>query len=515
MVQKFSLLKGEIILLLSLVALGWFYGYGETMFYMPQSTDIWRQSDCASFALNYVQNGMDFFHPQVHHCLNPSADGCAAGEFPLIYYVVAILYKLFGVNVFLFRLTNTIIFAVGMLALYKIVFYFLKDHFYSLFIPCLLFSSPIIAFYANNFLSDVSSLSFTFMAWYQALKYKRDQRKINFILSMVFFTIAMLLKANSAISFFALGCIFFIELNNWNAFDEQKKIFNNRVLNISGFMIAAIAAVAWYKWAIAYNEKHQTIFLGTQSWPGWPIWEVSDADYVSTLTSMFFNTNSMFNLFTTAVFLFTLFFVIANRRFLPDFLFGIYLLLLTGSLLFLLYFFVGFRNQSYYYINLMTLPVFTFIITLYILKVRYEKMYQSGIFKLMVTALLILNILHTSTELTKSFYQNGWRHSQLSSTLYEDEFRQFLDSKVPFEDKVISIPDGTPNSTLYVLNRKGWSNYGFPNSAVDSVTMVDFINKGAAYLITTAESESEAKILQPFKKSEVGVYKNVHIYSLK
>lgn len=515
MVQKFSTLKGEIVLLLTLFALGWFYGYGDSMFYMPQSTDIWRQSDCASFALNYFQDGMNFFKPHVHHCLNPKADGCAAGEFPLIYYAVAILYKLFGVNVFLFRLTNTIIFVFGLLALYKIVYHFLNDRFYAFILPVLLFSCPIIAFYANNFLSDVSSLSFTFMAWYQALKYKKDQRRINFILSMLFFTIAMLLKANSAISFFTLGCIFFIELNNWNTFNSGKKIFNSVALNIAGFATAAVIAMAWYKWAIAYNSEHQTIFLGTQSWPGWPIWEVSDANYVSTLTSMFFNANSLFNIFTTAIFLFALVFVIANRSVLTDFMFGIYLLLLTGSLLFLLYFFVGFRNQAYYYINLMPFPVFTFIMALYIVKVKYENVYQSLIFKLMVLGILILNIQHTSFELTNSFYNGGWRHSQLSSTLYEDEFRAFLDSKVPQEEKVISIPDGTPNSSLYVLNRKGWSNYGFPSSTVDSVTMVDFINKGAAYLITTEETEADAKVLQPFKKKEVGTYKNVRIYSLK
>ncbi|HET6225429.1 MAG TPA: glycosyltransferase family 39 protein, partial [Bacteroidia bacterium] len=375
MLQKILRFKWEALFLLVVCILSWYYSYHEILFFHPSSMDIWRQSDCTSIAFNYYQNDMNFFLPKLHHCLNQ--EGYAAGECPLIYYFVAILYKIFGVNEYLFRLTNLVIFVFGLLALYKITLIILGDRFYAFFIPLLLFSCPLIAFYANNFLTDVPSLSFTFMAWLQILKYKKDQKRSNFIWSMIFFALAILLKANSAISFIALAAIAFIELNNWNEFNIDKKIFNRILLTIIGFTSVLIVVYAWYKWTIVFNEEHRTDYFAKQAWPWWPIWALSDEDLVKTVVSIFYNFNDLFNIFTTAIFFFSLVFILLNRRYLSHFLLAIFVLLLTGSIMFFSYFFVGFKNQVYYYINLMILPVFSFICTLYILKERYGKVYAS------------------------------------------------------------------------------------------------------------------------------------------
>lgn len=97
---------------------------------------------------------------------------------------------------------------------------------------------------------------------------------------------------------------------------------------------------------------------------------------------MFFNLNSLSNIFCTAIFLFSLVFILLNWRYLTGFLFGVFTLLLIGSVLFFCYFFVSFRNQAYYYINLMTLPVFACICMLYILKEKYIWVFESKVFKL-------------------------------------------------------------------------------------------------------------------------------------
>jgi hypothetical protein len=325
----------------------------------------------------------------------------------------------------------------------------------------------------------------------------------------------MLLKANSSISFFAVGALFFIELNNWNEFNNGRKFFSKTTLNITGFLVAMIISVMWYRWAINYNTFHGTEFLGTKSWPWWPLWKVSGDDFVTTLVSIFFNLDSLFNIVTSAIFFFSLIFILLNRRYLPDFLFGIFTLILIGTSLFFCYFFVGFRNQAYYYINLMTLPVFSFICLLYILKEKYIKVFESKIFKLMVLGVLLINIYQTGIEINESYYNNGWRHTQLSAVFYEDDFKEFINAKIAPDDKVISLPDETPNGTLYALNRSGWSNYGFLNSTLDSARINDFIDRGAKYLIIAEDSLLNNSILRSYTKKEVGSYKNVHIYNLK
>jgi hypothetical protein len=513
MIKKIVGFKWEALLLLTLCILGWYYGYGETMFLPPQSMDLWRQSDCASMALNYYQDGMNFFLPRLHHCLNN--DGCAVGECPLIYYFVAILYKIFGVHEFLFRLTNILIFVCGMLALYKIVWMTLKDRFYAFLFPLLLFSCPLMAFFTNNFLPDVPSLSFTLMAWLQLLKYKQDQKNFNFIGCMIFFMLAILLKANSAISFVAVGALFVIELVDWHEFNEGKKIFNKLFLIISGFLLAALVVFIWYKWSIDYNEEHRSDYFGKQSWPWWPLWRASAEDFVTTVISVFSNFYYLFNIFTSAIFLFSLIFILLNRRYLPDFLFGSFTLLLIGISMFFCYFFVGFRNQGYYYINLMILPVFSFICMLYILKEKYPKIFGSIIFKLFAVILLLLNIDHTASEINENYYNNGGRHTQLNSVFYEDDFKAFVKSKIAPKDRVISLPDEIPNGTLYALNLTGWNRYGFANGVLDSARIADYISRGAKYMIIADPQLLKDSVLKPFIKKEIGSYKNVYIFNLK
>jgi hypothetical protein len=63
----------------------------------PQSTHLWRQSDCASLALNYYQDGMHFFKPEIHNLhADGGTTGYATSENPYLYYLVASFYKIFG-----------------------------------------------------------------------------------------------------------------------------------------------------------------------------------------------------------------------------------------------------------------------------------------------------------------------------------------------------------------------------------------------------------------------------------
>ncbi|HBO76234.1 MAG: hypothetical protein A2W97_11745 [Bacteroidetes bacterium GWE2_40_63] len=87
----------SLIFILLLVAIGFMYRYHQTLFYQPQSVHKWRQSDCASIALNYYQGGMHFFQPETH---NLTSDGGITGkaftsEVPFLYFGVALLYNFF------------------------------------------------------------------------------------------------------------------------------------------------------------------------------------------------------------------------------------------------------------------------------------------------------------------------------------------------------------------------------------------------------------------------------------
>jgi hypothetical protein len=473
--------KGEAMLFLLLViGLALLFEYNHILFMPPQSVHDWRQADCASFAMTYYQHGMHFFEPKVYNML--LSDGNAVGEFPVLYYLVAILYKLFGPHLFLFRLTFTLIFVSGLFSLFSVVKQLTGSSFYSFLLPLLLFSSPLIMFFANNFLCDVSALSFALAGFSRILKYRSGQRMRDFWWSMFFFTLAALLKLNSAICFIGVMGMFCIEFAGWARFGkENNRMFMHGGKNIMGFAAALLLIVAWYSWAIYYNDSHNTSFLGTKTWPGWPIWEASSGDLLSTFTALFRYSAEIFA-FATSFLLPVLFlFILLNRKALDPFIYGVLLVASLGVALFIFIFFVGIRDNIYYCVNLMLLPVLVFIASLMIVKEKYRPVFESVYLKAALVVLLLLNVIHVREKL-RDFYHDGKEHYQAKKTFYHPEFRNFIDNKIGIgvDDKVISYPDQTPDVTLNFIERQGWSGY---NGPADTAAVSNNIRKGAKYLI--------------------------------
>ncbi|CAN5361299.1 hypothetical protein BH10BAC1_BH10BAC1_00070 [soil metagenome] len=500
----------KLIFIIILVVIAFQYEYQKTTYFVPQSTHYWRQADCASFAMMYFDHGMNFFEPKVFNVL--MGEGNAAGEFPIIYYFVACLYKLFGPHEFIFRIVILLSFTFGMLSLYNICKRVIQDRFFAFVIPILLFSSPLIMLYANNFLCDIPSLSFSFIAWDMILRYREKKRIKHFWFSMLFFALASLLKLNAAISFVALGAIFFIELNGWQKIKEEK-LFVHLKSNILGFGFALLAIFIWYWWAIDYNEKYSVSFLGTKTWPGWPIWDTSDEGFVRAVNGFFGESVYIFFQPTYALVIFLLFFVHLNRDKLDAFLYNVYLLTLIGVALFVCTFFLGIRDNIYYCINLMILPIFIFICSCQILKNKYPVTWNSIVFRAILFVFLLLNVNYSKGTLDK-LYHHGIEHFRLTDESFsQSKFRAFIDSiGIQKTDKVISFPDGTPDASLYILGRQGWSEYNLKRD--DTVGINNCIKSGAKYLIINNSFVLAEPAIENYSGDFVANYDNFYVYKL-
>ncbi|MCW3085014.1 MAG: hypothetical protein JWP12_2380 [Bacteroidetes bacterium] len=245
--------RAGLIFLFLVVVLSLVFEYGETTLMLPQSVHDWRQADCASFAMMYYDHGMHFFEPRVYNIL--MSEGNAVGECPILYYVVACLYKVFGPHEVVFRLLFLFIFYAGLFSLFKIVQRLTQNLFISIFIPLLLFCSPLIMLFANSFLCDSPSLAMIFIAWNFIFKYRETSKEKHFWLGMFFFAFASLLKLNAAISIIALAVMFFLELAGWIRLNKDKKMFINVKSNIPGFLMVLIIVCAWYLWAITIMQN--------------------------------------------------------------------------------------------------------------------------------------------------------------------------------------------------------------------------------------------------------------------
>ena len=72
----------------------------------------WRQSDVAAIARNYFQGGFHFAHPQIDWA--GDAPGYVGTEFPILPFIAAICYKMFGVHEWIGRVQALILFAISL-----------------------------------------------------------------------------------------------------------------------------------------------------------------------------------------------------------------------------------------------------------------------------------------------------------------------------------------------------------------------------------------------------------------
>ena len=179
----------RIVFIAVLLLLSVYYQYHKTIFYPPQSVHAWRQADCASLALNYYKHGMNFFHPQIHLLVsdNGTSGYTATSEIPLFYYSAAILYKIFGAHEFLIRLMNLLIFFCGIYYLFRLLYKLLKDYFWSGALAILFVTSPLLVYYANNYLTNASALALGIIGLYHFYSFYEHKRRSSLYYSAMFY----------------------------------------------------------------------------------------------------------------------------------------------------------------------------------------------------------------------------------------------------------------------------------------------------------------------------------------
>ena len=500
---------GNLLFLLIFVAMFFYYGLHESMFYPPQSVHVWRQTNCLSLTQNYYQHDLPFLQPEMHNQFgNGGTSGKAVGEFPIIYYLVAQLWDFFGKHEWIFKLVQILIFFTGTLALFSTLKYLFKNYFWAAFVSLLVFTSPMIVFYGPNFLPDVPALALVFIAWYFVIRFTRNRRQHNLWWSALFFCLAMLLKVTSAISFIALG--------GWVVFElifqqNQQRIFNFKIKHFLPFVLSLLPVIAWYFYADYYNSVNQGHFSVHGIWPIWNITEENFLRVIDVQRKIYFK--QLFwpvaQYLTVAIWLFLL---ITIKRMKPVFRYFV-LVLPAGFIMQVLFWFQILDYHDYYMINLVVVLVAVwtiFVIQFRALNLsRYLKYAVYGFF----TLFFVWNVV-TCREHLQIRYR-GWMNAPFTKfhqALLEIEplFKRLGISK---DDKVISLPDTSINSTLYYMNRKGYTTFGSDFSKKE--TFYRRIEQGAKYLIVNDSTILSSEVLQPFVKNKIGKFENVSVYDIR
>ena len=89
-----------LVFSLLFAGLCWYFNYNDTFFQSPQSVHIWRQTNSLSMTQMYYQYNVPFFQPEIQsQVCDQGTSGKTVGEFPIIYYAMAKVWKIFGKSV--------------------------------------------------------------------------------------------------------------------------------------------------------------------------------------------------------------------------------------------------------------------------------------------------------------------------------------------------------------------------------------------------------------------------------
>lgn len=513
-----------ILILLLFVFLG--FSYDSILESLPSGQHLWRQTDCLSITQHYAE-GASFWEPEMHVQLaDNNTSGKTAGEFPILYYIIGKVWSIFGSSLLIYRIIYLLILISGILALYKSLKIILKSSFWSISLTLLFISSPVYIFYSANFLTDGPAYSFVLIAIYFFIKYNIYSKKHLLYLTITFFSLAGLIKVSSLIAFVFLGSIYVLELLPIKTLNKRK-LFQNPKFEILLFILVPLFVISWYTYAHFYNEAHHFKYTFNNIFP---LWEMNRNEIASVIERVISFSSYLF--FSRPLLLMTLGICIINIFSWKKINLLAYLtnlILLTGSIIYFILWAPLMGEHDYYYIALLILLPSVFIPFFLNLKLNYSKILNSIITKSIFAVFLFYNLWYCASLVQlkghsrigdNSIIMNQplldglkWCEWDNTSNIYRMyRIRPELDKLgIKTTDKIIVIPDDSFNTTLYMINRKGWSNFMHYSNSSD----IEYLKqKGAKYLFILNDSYLNEMYLQPFLTNEIENFEGVRIYKL-
>jgi hypothetical protein len=210
-------------------------------------------------------------------------------------------------------------------------------------------------------------------------------------------------------------------------------------------------------------------------------------------------------------------------------------ILFLGVVMFILLFFEAMDAHEYFLIDATVIIPALIITFLTTMKGLSEKIFNSLITKSLAFILLGFS-LNYSVVITRDHYnpkdkmvtdniplpkrvQDYWDYCywdwELGRGKFEGITPYIRSLGIKFDDKVISIPDESPNITLTLLQQKGFTDYHYWNNYEGIKRTERKIELGAKYLIVQGDENLLRNDVAPFISNQIGEYNGIKIYRLK
>jgi len=449
----------------------------------PVGYHLWRQTMGLSVARNFYEEDMNLLKPRIDS--RGQYTGITGMEFPLVNYIIALSYHIFGVNNITSRyviLLFSFLAIIYCFLLFKEVF---DDKVHGFIASLLLIFSPLFCYYSFVVLPEVPSLAFLFAAIFYLMKWEKE----NFLQYLFSFSVCLCLAGLLKISALIVLPYCFIVI--W-----KKRQFTIPVM--IGLIGSLTIVTVWYLYARYLSRTyHNFDFLLTLRFPeNFPIFlKTIKKVFLSWLPEMYINYAEFI------LFILGLYALFKQQIQFPKLrLFFKYFAL--GIFLFMIAMFPMLIHHDYYMIPSLPLLIGVSTIGAYWLKKRLHHNQSKLLIVLSFILIIAIPILGSVRALGR-FSRSILPYEQLT---LESHLLQIL----PDKNALVIITDNSTSIKLYFANKNGWN-------VQDDIALERFnemIHYGAKYLISDSRIlENRPEIKQ--KLDLISIYHSFNIFELK
>jgi hypothetical protein len=424
--------------------------YEPIIDYFPSFIHAWTQSDRYAIALRFLDNGFDLFHPATFNY--QTVDGITRVDFPINEYIVALLMKLFGsISPAIFRIYTISVSLAGLAYLYLLSKKITGSDLKALLVVVFVFFSPVYFYYQAGFLPSIPSIACLFAAYYYYVSYCESEERKQFILAVLLFLLAALMRFPDVI--FLVATLAHVLIRQIG----RRKIQFSEFL---GFAFAFLVFAGYYLYNIHLGRVYGNMFLDAMM-PArnfTELREVLSAMYHHWGLHYFTIAHYVLLLSAAGIFLFQL----SRRRHSMPSLNGYWVQFLIAGCGALFYFILMARQfvaHDYYFLDSFFVPV----ILVLILSLKSV----SGFYRFKRVPSVIIGILFlvfvsfACSAIQDERYTTGsWDRTEITRKNFLGT-DSFLDKNgISRNAKILVIDAYTTNAPLILMQRKGYTVMG-------------------------------------------------------
>lgn len=452
------------------------------------SMHVWRQAETQSTIINFYEEDMNIFNPRRNDRGN--GEGFHRMEFPLMQWLVACTYKIFGNHLVISRIFMFIFGLFSVFGLYKLLKILFNNEFLAVAGAWAFNFSPGFYYYTINPMPDNFALCCAIWGITIFFYWSKSGRPFALPLSGLLLSIAALCKLPFILYFVVPLTYFLIQI-------KEEKSWKSPLIKAGEVLIFSILPLAWYISVIPQWQGNGIVqgILDSKV-PASKVFGNFWHHLTITLTE------SLLNYGSVLFFLCGFYFIRKNKAF-KDRLFPLFAS--WGAVLILYFLFelnmIG-KSHDYY--------LFPFLPLLFIL-VAYGayNLYKSHSILIKYFVGILLLILPLTAYLRMA---NRWDPGNPGFNKDLLQYKNELREAVPKNSLCIAGNDISHYIFFYYIDKKGW---GFDHNNLTGEKLHNMIEDGAKYLYSDSRQIDDNQQIAPFLDKLIMEKGSIRIYSLK